>query len=218
MLAVWTRINFTPHTPTLSEILMGYVDDHLLSGEKVVYRAHQHWIIFFWPVFIVLVGAALLVLFPDTYLIGAIVLGLGVVAFLWPFIRYKTSEYAVTNKRLVVKLGLIQREADETLLSKIENVAVDQDIWGRVLGYGTITITGTGGTREGFPRISAPMEFRRQVHAQIAEREDRQAGLVSTVPDPGINRVERECPYCAEKILAKAKVCKHCGRAVEPVA
>lgn len=197
---------------------MGYVDNHLLTGEKVVYRAHQHWIIFFWPVFILLVGVALLILFPDVYLVGAIVLGLGFISFIWPFIRYKTSEYAVTNKRLVVKLGLIQREADETLLSKIENIAVDQDIWGRILGYGTITITGTGGTREGFPRISAPMELRRQVHAQISEQEDRRGGLNATLPDPGVNRVERECPYCAETILAKAKVCKHCGKEVQPVA
>jgi uncharacterized membrane protein YdbT with pleckstrin-like domain len=197
---------------------MGYVDNHLLTGEKVVYRAHQHWIIFFWPVFILLVGVALLILFPDVYLAGAVALAIGFLSFLWPFIRYKTSEYAVTNKRLVVKLGLIQREADETLLSKIENIAVDQDIWGRILGYGTITITGTGGTREGFPRISAPMELRRQVHAQISEQEDRRGSVNATLPDPGVNRAERDCPYCAEKILTKAKVCKHCGREVQPVA
>jgi uncharacterized membrane protein YdbT with pleckstrin-like domain len=196
---------------------MGYVDDHLLSGEKVVYRAHQHWIIFFWPVFIALVGAALLILLPETWIVGLAVMVLGALAFIWPFIRYQTSEYAVTNKRLVVKLGLIQREADETLLSKIENIAVDQDIPGRILGYGTITITGTGGTREGFPRISSPMEFRRQVHAQIVEMEDRRGGLNATVPDPGVPRVERDCPYCAEKILARARVCKHCGREVEPI-
>ncbi len=196
---------------------MGYVDDHLLSGEKVVYRAHLHWIIFFWPVFTLLVGVALLILFPDNYIVGAAVAGLGLVALLWPLLKYHSSEYAVTSKRLVVKLGLIQREADETLLSKIENIAVDQDIGGRILGYGTITITGTGGTREGFPRISSPLEFRRQVHSQIVELEDRGAGLKATLPDPGVNRVERECPFCAEKILAKAKVCKHCGREVEPV-
>jgi uncharacterized membrane protein YdbT with pleckstrin-like domain len=198
---------------------MGYVDDHLLSGEKVVYRAHLHWIIFFWSVFILLVGAALLVLFPDNYIVGAAVLAAGILALLWPLIRYKTSEYAVTNKRLVVKVGLIQREADETLLSKVEHVEVDQDIWGRVLGYGTITVTGTGGTKEGFPKISAPMEFRRQVQAQIVELEDRRGGLAATVPDvPSAPRVERDCPYCAEKILARAKVCKHCGKEVEPVA
>ena len=196
---------------------MGYVDDHLLSGEKVMYRAHQHWIIFFWPVFILLAGAVFLILRPDIWIAGAAVIGAGLLLLIWPLIKYKTSEYAVTNKRLVVKLGLIQREADETLLSKIENIAVDQDIGGRILGYGTITITGTGGTREGFPRISAPMEFRRQVHAQIVEQEDRRGGLVTTLPDPGVSRVERDCPYCAEKILAKAKVCKHCGKEVVPV-
>lgn len=193
---------------------MGYVDQHLLQGEKVVYRAHQHWIIFFWPVFIVLVGIVLAALV-EPWVIGAVVIGLGLVVFIWPFIRYKTSEYAVTNKRLVVKLGLIQREADETLLSKIENIAVDQDIPGRILGYGTITITGTGGTREGFPRISAPMEFRRQVHAQIVEMEERRGGALPAAP--GEPRDERECPFCAELILKKARVCRFCGKEVTPV-
>jgi uncharacterized membrane protein YdbT with pleckstrin-like domain len=195
---------------------MGYVDQHLLPGEEVKYRAHQHWIIFFWPAFLFLAAIAFLIIRPDLWIVGAIAAGVAAIVFFWPFIKYKTSEYAVTNKRLVVKLGLIQREADETLLSKIENIAVDQDVWGRVLGYGTITITGTGGTREGFPRISAPMEFRRQVHAQIVELEDRRGGLNTTLPDPGVSREERECPYCAERILAKAKVCKHCGREVVP--
>jgi uncharacterized membrane protein YdbT with pleckstrin-like domain len=195
---------------------MGYVDDHLLSGEKVMYRAHQHWIIFFWPVFIILAGIAWLIIRPDIWIVGAVVVGVGVLGFLFPLIKYKTSEYAVTNKRLVVKLGLIQREADETLLSKIEAIAVDQDIWGRVLGYGTVTITGTGGTRESFRRISAPMELRRQVHAQISEQEERRGSLNATLPDPGVSRIERDCPFCAEKILARARVCKHCGREVEP--
>ena len=129
-------------------------------------------------------------------------------------IKYSTSEYAVTNKRVIVKLGLVQRDSSETLLSKVEAIAVDQTIPGRMLGFGTITITGTGGTKESFPRISSPMEFRRQVQAQIVEMEDRRGAAPVIASEP---RDERECPFCAEKILTKARVCRFCGKDVTPL-
>ncbi len=37
-------------------------------------------------------------------------------------------------------------------------------------------------------------------------------------PAPAPQRQERECPFCAELILVKANVCKHCGREVPPPA
>src|SRR5919109_1232429 len=86
-------------------------------------------------------------------------------------IRYLSSDFAVTDKRVLARTGLIQRHSLETLLSKVEAIGVDQDFKGRLLGYGTITITGTGGTREAIARIPAPLEFRRQVQAQIVELE-----------------------------------------------
>lgn len=193
---------------------MGYVDDHLLNGETVGYRAHQHWIIFFWPVFLLIVGTALLFLLPDQLIVGFAVLGLALIWSIFPLIKYSTSEYAVTNKRVIVKLGLVQRDSSETLLSKVEAIAVDQTIPGRMLGFGTITITGTGGTKESFPRISSPMEFRRQVQAQIVEMEDRRGAAPVIASEP---RDERECPFCAEKILTKARVCRFCGKDVTPL-
>jgi hypothetical protein len=84
-----------------------------------------------------------------------------------------------------------------------------------MLGYGTITITGTGGTQERLERIPQPLEFRQQVQGQIVEQEERR-GSIRTLAD-GAVRVERDCPFCAEPILARARVCKHCGRDVEPV-
>ena len=47
-------------------------------------------------------------------------------------------------------------------LSKIESVNIDQSILGRILGYGTIHIIGTGGTKEAFPQIQKPLEFRKK--------------------------------------------------------
>jgi uncharacterized membrane protein YdbT with pleckstrin-like domain len=197
---------------------MGYVEQHLLAGEKVMYRAHLHWTVFFWPAFITVVGLILMVLFTQNYIVGVIATGVGLLAFIPPLIRYLTSEYAVTNKRVIVKVGLIQRDSSETLLSKVEAIQVDQTIPGRLLNFGAITITGTGGTKESFPRIAAPMEFRRQVQAQIVDMEDRRVGAGSAAPAVAAGpRDERECPYCAEKILKKAKVCRYCGREVAPI-
>jgi hypothetical protein len=143
--------------------------------------------------------------------------GIGLLLAIGPAIRYVTSEFAVTDKRVLGKVGFIERESDETLLSKIEAIAVDQNVIGRMLGFGTLTITGTGGTQEAFSGISDPLQFRRQIQSQIIAQEERRGSPAGGVPAVGQPRVERECPYCAEPILARARVCKHCGRDVQPV-
>jgi uncharacterized membrane protein YdbT with pleckstrin-like domain len=114
-----------------------YVDGNLIEGEQVVYAAKLHWIIF-------VSLRALLTL------------------FLAPIIKFFTSEFAITTKRVIVKVGLIARRTLEMNLNKIETVNVNQNILGRILGYGTVTIVGTGGTKESFSGISAPLEFRKK--------------------------------------------------------
>jgi uncharacterized membrane protein YdbT with pleckstrin-like domain len=71
------------------------------------------------------------------------------------------SEYVITNRRIIIKRGFIARDTFEMNLSKIESVNVDQSVMGRILNYGSITIIGTGGTRETFHNISKPLEFRK---------------------------------------------------------
>lgn len=82
--------------------------------------------------------------------------------WLQPFIRRATSEYAITNKRVIIKVGLISRRTLEMNLSKIESVNVNQSILARLLGYGSIVVIGTGGTRETFHNIAEPLMFRRK--------------------------------------------------------
>jgi uncharacterized membrane protein YdbT with pleckstrin-like domain len=201
---------------------MSYLDDHLLDGERIVYRARLHWTIFATSLIVVLLGVALAILLgiyqPEYWYLGAALAGLGLLLAIPPAINFFSSEFAVTNKRVLSKLGFIERESDETLLGKVEAIGVDQGIVARMLGFGTVTITGTGGTEESFSQISKPLEFRRQIQNQVVELEERRGPPPSGPPaqsDP--NRVERECPYCAERILARARVCKHCGRDVVPV-
>jgi uncharacterized membrane protein YdbT with pleckstrin-like domain len=160
---------------------MSYVESQLLADEKVSYWAHLHGIIFV-PAGVlgVLSLATTAMAFSEPQLRVAAVLwfGLAGIAGVWAWIAYSTSEFAVTNKRVVIKVGLIRRRSLETLLSKVEGVSVDQGLLGRMLDYGTIGITGTGGTRETFTRIGAPLEFRRQVQDAISRQEDRRAGVM----------------------------------------
>ncbi len=195
---------------------MGYVDKHLLQGERVVYRAKVHWIIFVPSVVFVALGSAVAPFLREYWWAGAAIAALGLLSAIGPYTRYATSEFAVTDKRVLAKTGWLRRDSIETLLSKIEAIEVDQDFAGRFLGYGTITVIGTGGTHEPIPLIRSPFEFRRQVQGQIVAYDETvgQRGVVGA--GSASSRDERECPFCAELILAKARVCKHCGRDVLP--
>ncbi|MBP6730742.1 MAG: PH domain-containing protein [Chitinophagales bacterium] len=114
-----------------------YVDNNLIRDEQVVYETKYHWKIFF-------------------TLRGLFTL------FIVPALERWSDEFVITNKRIICKTGIISRRTVEMNLNKIESVNVDQGIMGRMLGYGTITLIGTGGTRESFPDISNAVEFRKR--------------------------------------------------------
>lgn len=113
-----------------------YVDNNLSRDEKVIYEAHYHWKIW-------------------------IELSSIFTLFLRPLIKTKTDEFVITNKRVIMKTGLISRNIFEMTSSHIESINVDQTIMGRIFNYGTVIIVGSGGTRESFADIAAPVKFRR---------------------------------------------------------
>ena len=88
--------------------------------------------------------------------------GLGLVFLVRAWILYRSTEFAVTDKRIIAKTGLISRSTAEMFLDKVESLQVEQTVMGRVLGYGTVTIRGTGATLEPIRNISAPLELRKQ--------------------------------------------------------
>lgn len=146
---------------------MGYVDSNLLPNEQVTYRARLHRIIYLVPVCALIIALGVGVA-SGSWIAGGILAVIGLLLLVPPWIRSISSEFAVTNKRVLVKVGLIRRHSLELLLQKVEGIGVDQGILGRILGYGTITVSGTGGTREAFRMIADPLEFRRQVQASLA--------------------------------------------------
>jgi uncharacterized membrane protein YdbT with pleckstrin-like domain len=146
---------------------VSYIDATLLPDEHVVYRTALHWIIFA-PAALVLIAGLVLIALPGARLVGAAVLVLGAVLLVSPLVAYLTTELGVTNKRMIVKVGFIRRRTLELLLRQVEALSVDQTLTGRMLGYGSITLTGTGGVREIFHRVREPLELRRRIQGQVA--------------------------------------------------
>ena len=87
----------------------------------------------------------------------------------------------MTNKRVMMKVGVFSTRSIELLLNKVEAIAVNQSFIGRLFGYGDIVVTGSGGTKEAFSRIQGPLEFRRAVQSVS----DPQANAPQAVPPAG---------------------------------
>jgi uncharacterized membrane protein YdbT with pleckstrin-like domain len=146
---------------------MGYIESNLLPGETVVQRARLHWIVFLKAGAVVVLGLGLL--YFDPKLIGLIIMAVGVLMAVPPWLQRLTSEFGVTSKRVIIKVGLVQRRTLELLIRQVEAISVDQSLTGRMLNFGTITLTGTGGVKETFHNIANPLEFRRSIQSLSTE-------------------------------------------------
>jgi len=172
---------------------MGYVDKNLISGETVAYRARLHWILFVKPLLIaiVVVGVVAGIFYAaDLFnslsgqtaaLIWVGVLVIAAIPLLSTLMTWRSAEFAVTNKRVILKTGFVQSKTAEMFLNKIESVGVDQSISGRILGFGTIVIRGTGGSLEPFHRVSHPLRFRNEIQEQIGRSGEtlKQSGSIN---------------------------------------
>ena len=172
---------------------MSDMDTDLIQNETLVYKTNLHWVVLLAPFSLaaILMAAGLLLLVQPKFLADPFgdfadlrhmlfagspghltVLGLLLVvagaavagAGLW---HRNSTELAVTNRRVTVKSGVVLRHTMEILLSKVESIEVDQTIAGRILGFGSVVVRGTGGTPEPLAMIADPLEFRRQVQSQI---------------------------------------------------
>ena len=146
---------------------VGYIDNNLLPGEDVVYRAKLHPIIFAPAGGIVLLGIIIAIAWSQTIglLIGVIGVGMGTIAL----VRYNSTEFAVTNRRVIVKVGALGSRLLEVELNRVEGIDVDQTAFGRLFDYGTIGVRGVGGTEESFPAMAAPLEFRKHVQEMLPQ-------------------------------------------------
>ena len=113
-----------------------YVNNNLFPDEQVIYEANYHWVHWFSIISLLTIA-------------------------IYPTLQSVTDEFVVTNRRIIVKRGIISYQTREMNLTRVETVNVHRSILGRILGFGSITIIGSGGTRESFYNIRNPLLFRR---------------------------------------------------------
>ena len=114
---------------------MSDVDSNLMKDEVVRYRAHLHWNIYVVPAL-------------------CVVLVIGVFMLIAAYIKSATSEFAVTSRRVIIKVGFISRKTVSSTFPRSSRSWSSRGSPGRIFGYGAIVVVGTGGTRERFPSIA----------------------------------------------------------------
>lgn len=146
-----------------------YIKSTLLPQEKVLYYTGPHYIIFF-PCFLwIFIAFAMFFIFPQYPFTAYVPLIIAALYAASCYLAYISSEYGITDKRVLVKVGFIRRNSLEIFFHKIESIAVKQSVLGRLLDYGTIIVSGTGGSKDPFCYVPHPLEFRRQAQIQMEE-------------------------------------------------
>lgn len=125
---------------------MSYIEESLSAGEKVEGLFRLHWFawapVALWTVLVITLPVAL-----------------------YMYLQLKFTEQGVTNKRVILKRGVIGRRTEEMKLTSIETVEIDQGVIGRVFGYGTVKLTGRGLSDLVFRGVADPMGVKRKIES-----------------------------------------------------
>lgn len=137
--------------------MASYVEGALVKDERVLHLGR----ISLWSLWgYLLAGVLLLPAF-----------GLGLVFLAIAYVKYKTTELAITTRRVIAKFGFISRRTVELNIAKVESIQVEQSVMGRILNYGTLVIAGGGNPQAPIPGISNPIAFRKAfIEAQEAPK------------------------------------------------
>ncbi len=130
---------------------MGYIQDSLSDGEEVRALFKLHWFARI-PMII--------------WIILAIpTIGITLLLALWEWLRLRNIEQGVTNKRVILKRGIISRKTEEMKITSIETVEIIQGVLGRIFGYGTVKVTGRCLSDLLFRNINDPMDVKRKIES-----------------------------------------------------
>ena len=161
---------------------MSYIEHNLIPGEKILFKTRLHSITIFVHVLMgvvfALIGGYCLYQYSvqrtdseSQFMVwgiaGAVLLFLGAATVIYAVMKRNATEMAVTDRRILIKTGFLSHRTVELLLVRVESIVINEPFFGRILGYGTVIIRGTGGTPEAFDCIARPKEFRRCVQEQI---------------------------------------------------
>ena len=142
---------------------MGYIDGKLGDGEQVVFRTKLHAAVLMFPILALAITVAV-------FGFGGIGLLVMLLAAGWLAVEmanHGVSEFGVTNKRVLMKRGYLPRKLVECRLEQVKEVQVTQSALGKKIGYGTVIVRGTDGSRTAFASLHQPVAFLERVQAQL---------------------------------------------------
>lgn len=139
---------------------MGYIKKNLIGDEKIIYSASLS----LWPMcgqlFGGLVAFSSIFYFDVALIVKLGLFGVGAMLWSWVYVALETTELTITDRRIIIKHGLIRRATDELYLNRIEGIEVKQSLIGRVCDFGTLQIRGVGTEVAPVNDIAGPIEFR----------------------------------------------------------
>lgn len=135
------------------------------GSEAVTYEARLHWILFVPP--LLMVGAGLTAIVFNVLAAIALLMA-AALAILGAYVKLVTTRIVVTDRRVIYRAGLIARRVHEMNKDKVESIDVSQSMIGRLLGFGNVTVKGTGGGMEAIGSVAAPFALRDQVASRMA--------------------------------------------------
>ena len=128
-----------------------YIASSLSKGELVESVFKLHWAswlsVWIWVFFAVITG------------------GLLAPVAIYQWLSLRALEQGLTNKRVIVKRGIISRKTDEMKLGSIETVELDQGVLGRLFGFGNVKVTGRGISDVVYRNIDDPMSVKRRIES-----------------------------------------------------
>lgn len=148
---------------------VGYIDRNLLPDEQILFRTKKHIIVFFYPMVWLILSVFITIYMKDNFILEKLIWAPWVMgALFWGAVglEYFSSDFAVTNKRIMMREGFFYRHANEMRLSTISQVNVDQSPFGQILGYGIVTLQAFG-AMDSFTTISRPFEFQRAAQLEM---------------------------------------------------
>ncbi len=151
---------------------MGYIEKTLAADEAIIAKARFHWLYHLFAYGVLVLSLALAgYMYSQGWRpwLAAALAAVGIIVFFRVMVPIWTTEIGVTSGRVILKRGLLTRHTEETQLSAIEEINVDQGLLGRLLGFGRVTVQGTGDDDVYIPAIASPLRFRKSIQ-QALER------------------------------------------------